>query len=181
LRNTNVIIIEGTKDASNGDLREGFNKLFAHDLKGVMPRIIMGEGKSQAINKFRHLPEATLLCDLDSTNEAIIDEDLQMHNILDRKSDVFYMIAEMEAWFISQPQILDDFFAEKISLKIIKKPAKQFLNPDEYLQQLTKNTKKGTYHKVRHGVELLKRLDAEQLKKDFPEYGDLISCLRNRN
>ncbi len=178
--NNNAIIIEGARDTNNGDLREGFNKLLSQDLRGAMPRIIMGEGKTQAINKFKHLTGAVLLCDLDSTNEDHIEKDLATYYLLDRKAEVFYMIAEMEAWFISQPDILDEFFADKISSKIPKKHAKQFHNPDEYLQGLTKNTKKGAYHKVRHGVELLKRLNAGQLKKDFPEYGNLIECLRNK-
>jgi hypothetical protein len=180
LSNSKVIIIEGAKDTNNGDLREGFNKLFSQDLQGTMPRIIMGEGKTQAINKFRNLAGATLFCDLDSTNEEDIEKDLAIYNLLDRKTAVFYMIAEMEALFISQPNVLDEFYGEKISLKIPKKHAKQFSNPDEYLQGLTKHTKKGTYHKVRHGVELLKRLNAVQLKKDFPEYASLIECLRNK-
>lgn len=180
MSNKNIIVIEGTKDTNNGDLREGFNKLFSQDLKGAMPRIVMGEGKGQAINKFRHLPGATLLCDLDSNNEEDIDADLVKASIADRKADVFYMISEMEAFFISQPEILDDFYGEKISEKIPKKHAKKFPNPDEYLQELTKNTKKGRYHKIRHGVELLKRLDAAKLKKDFPEYEDLIEHLKSK-
>jgi len=49
-----VLIIEGTKDESNGILRQGFNKLLSQKLKGSMPRIIMGEGKTQAIKKFKN-------------------------------------------------------------------------------------------------------------------------------
>lgn len=46
------LIVEGTTDTSNGDLRKGFNKLLSKKLSGKMPRIVMGDGKTQAINKF---------------------------------------------------------------------------------------------------------------------------------
>jgi len=43
--------------------------------------------------------------------------------------------------------------------------------------KLTKNTKKGTYHKVNHGTQLLELLDANQLENRFSEFKDLIEKL----
>ena len=47
-----VLIIEGATDTRNGILRQGFHKLLVQKLEGKMPRIIMGEGKKQSIDKF---------------------------------------------------------------------------------------------------------------------------------
>jgi hypothetical protein len=50
--------------------------------------------------------------------------------------------------------------------------------PDVKLRELTKNSPKNEYHKVRHAVELLAKLDVEKLKKAFPDFNDLIEVLK---
>ena len=90
---------------------------------------------------------------------------------------VFYMIQEMEAWFLSQPTILDKFYKTNISTKIPQKSPKEIKEPDKLLVRLTKKTTKGPYHKVNHGTQLLELLNAEQLEQDFSEFADLIAKL----
>ena len=51
-----VIYIEGTQDLDNGDLRLAFAKLLEKELKGKMPRIVMGNGKGQTVDKFQSTP-----------------------------------------------------------------------------------------------------------------------------
>ena len=55
-----------------------------------------------------------LLVDLDAP-EAQKDMKLLAYTLLNLKDNVFFMIQEMEAWFLSQPEILDalinSFFA----------------------------------------------------------------------
>lgn len=84
----------------------------------------------------------------------------------------------MEAWFISQPDILDKFHQADLTKKIPKKHASEFENPDEKLQEWTRDSKKGKYHKVRHGTALLEMLDADKLTEDFPDFKGLIKALR---
>lgn len=50
-----ILFIEGSADRSNGALSQGFHKLLKKKLAGNMPRIIMGNGKYQTINKFKSL------------------------------------------------------------------------------------------------------------------------------
>lgn len=172
------LFIEGTKDISNGNLREGFSKLIEQKAKLKMPTISMGDGKSQAIDKFLNSDESKLLCDLDS-DESHRESDLKNYNLTNRKDSVFYMIQEMESWFISQPDILDKFYGESISTKLAKKPASSFSEPDKELQRLTKsNKKRGQYHKVKHGTLLLKMLDADKLCNEFPDFKKLIDSLK---
>ena len=172
------LFIEGTKDTANGNLREGFSKLIEQRAKLKMPIISMGEGKSQTIDKFVNSENSKLLCDLDA-DENQVDNDLKNYKLTDRKASVFYMIQEMESWFISQPAILDNFYGEPISAKLAKKPAAAFTEPDKELQRLTKsNKKRGEYHKVRHGAQLLKMLDANKLYNDFSDFKRLIDALK---
>ncbi len=171
------LFIEGAKDTSNGNLREGFNKLLAKKLEGKMPTISMGDGKKQTIDKFKNSFNSNMLCDLDAPETKIAD-DLKENEISDYKNSVFYMIQEMEAWFISQPEILDSFYNFDISKKLAKKHASLFEEPDKELQRITKDTTKKAYHKVNHGAQLLKLLDIDKLMKDFPEFKRLIEKLK---
>ncbi|MCD4665211.1 MAG: DUF4276 family protein [Bacteroidales bacterium] len=112
-----VLIIEGTTDTRNGILRQGFHKLLEQKLKGKMPRIVMGDGKNQAIDKFLHSVNNKtphLLIDLDGPKSKRY-EDIKKNNLSKNSDIVFYMIQEMEAWFLSQPEILDNYYHIKIS------------------------------------------------------------------
>ncbi|GAB1443930.1 hypothetical protein MASR2M39_27750 [Ignavibacteriales bacterium] len=64
-----ILFVEGTKDTSNGDLRKGFNKLLSKNLSGKMPRIVMGDGKKQAIDNSKNSNNSLLFCDLDGPEE----------------------------------------------------------------------------------------------------------------
>jgi hypothetical protein len=171
------LFIEGTTDTNNGNLREGFCKLLEKKVKGKMPTISMGDGKQQTIDKFKNSSNSYLLCDLDAPKSEI-ENDLKKNNIYQNKDSVYYMIQEMEAWFISQPEVLDKFYNSSISKKLSKKPACDFTEPDKELQRITKDTAKGVYHKVRHGAQLLKFLDTDKLITDFPDFKKLIEKLK---
>ena len=174
-----VLIIEGTKDESNGILRQGFNKLLSQKLKGSMPRIIMGEGKTQAIKKFKNYRTGKpfLLIDLDKP-ESQKEKEIEEKGFIQGSEYVYFMVQEMEAWFLSQPEILDSFYNEKIR-NIPDRPAKDIPNPSDLLYRITKATKRGKYHKVAHAVELLQKLDANKLSTEFVDFRNLIETLKN--
>jgi hypothetical protein len=125
---------------------------------------------------FKNSSGSNLLCDLDAMASEI-DQDLLDNGIFHSRNSVFYMIQEMEAWFISQPEILDKFYITSVSKKLPKKPASEFIEPDKELQRITQDIKKGVYHKVKHGAQLLKQLDADKLYNEFPEFKRLIEKL----
>jgi hypothetical protein len=175
-----ILFIEGTSDDTNGDLRQGFHKLLKQKLSDNMPRIKMGNGITTTIKAFKNNRMSeykVLLIDLDAAASAKPLK-ISAYQLNDQQDHVFFMIQEMEGWFFSQPHILDAFYGEEISTKIPKKHFQNIETPAKYLAGLTKNTKKGEYHKVRHGVKLLERLDAEQLVQDSPEFADLIEKLQ---
>jgi len=172
--------IEGTSVNDNGNLRKGFNKLFSKLLKGSMPRIIMGNGKSTTIDKFTNddrADEKTLLIDLDDKpeNKQKYVEKLPIIS----ETSIYFMIQETEAWFLSQPNILKARFGVDLSKKIKTKPIQSIDNPSEFLKNLLSRTVKKEYHKVTDGAALLGMLDAEQLKNDFPEFKSLVERLES--
>lgn len=175
-----VLIIEGTSDTRNGILRQGFHKLLEQKLKGKMPRIVMGDGKNQAIKMFINygndrLPN--LLIDLDK-KETFKDNDLKENNLSDKSEYVFYMIQEMEAWFLSQPGILENYYGTDISGKIPKKHASEIPNPSDFLNNIIYSKKRKKYHKVKHAVDLLQKLDANKLINEFEEFNRLVKTLK---
>ena len=171
------LFIEGTTDTSNGNLREGFNKLLVKKLAGKMPTISMGDGKKQTIDKFKNSSNSNMLCDLDAPKTKIAD-DLKENGISNYEDSVFFMIQEMEAWFISQPEILDHFYSSEISKRLAKKHASLFEEPDKELKRIMRDTARKAYHKVYHGAQLLKLLDIDKLMGDFPEFKRLIEKLK---
>jgi Domain of unknown function (DUF4276) len=182
-----ILFIEGEPNSPNGDLRQGLSKLLEQKLKGKLPRMILGAGKKQTIDKFKNnkldAQFFLLLVDLDATEDKI-QADLNEHQLSENAENVFYMVQEMENWFLSQPDILDKFYGKDtatgklMSKKLPNKKAIDIDHPDEVLQNLTKNTKKGEYHKIKHAVELLKLLDANKLEADFTEFKRLIKRLK---
>ena len=175
-----ILFIEGTKDDSNGDLRQGFHKLLAQKLSGNMPRIRMGNGITTTIDGFKNnrlSKHCILLVDLDAP-EAQKDMKLLAYTLLNLKDNVFFMIQEMEAWFLSQPEILDAFYGDKNTKKLSKKKSEDIDRPAEYLSELTKNTRNGSYHKVKHGVRLLGLLNAHKLEQSSTEFANLIKKLQ---
>lgn len=169
------LFIEGTSDDTNGDLRQGFENLLKKELGAAqkMPKIILGNGVTQTIDKFTYAGDTkSLLIDLDGDFETKSNR-LKEFNLSEKNT--FFMIQEMEAWFLSQPDILNDFY--KTELKIPQKKASEIAQPAKELKRITKNTVRREYHKVSHAVELLGKLKTDRLKNDFPDFKNLIDFL----
>lgn len=181
-----VIYIEGTQDLDNGDLRKAFSKLFEKELKGNMPRIVMGNGKIQTIDKFQSTPlspgeQRYLLVDSDDyiTNKTKICQEYNDNKQHIRqecnKNNTFLMIQEAEAWILSQPEIL-----EKNKIKINKLPQKdvmQIAKPSDLMTLIYRDSGK-EYHKVREFCRIFPKLDTAALKAYFSEFRDFIDILK---
>jgi Domain of unknown function (DUF4276) len=179
------LFIEGAVEDKNGGLKEGFSFLLSQKLKNQMPRLVMGNSKLNTIDVFlntryrnRHKEETRLLLiDLDTqpTSEAIT-KDLLVHELTSSSNVVFYMVQEMEAWFLSQPQILDEHFKVEVSKRIPQKHPTLHSKPCEILQGALPSGKH--YHKVRDAVSLLKKLELDQLMNDFTDVKNLVDELQ---
>ncbi len=179
------LFIEGAPPCeSTGNLRQGFEKLFKKKLQGKSPRIVLSGDKNATIDKFlnNRFPETPfLLIDLDAAEEAR-NKDLEAHKLSNNTEAVFYMIQEMESWFLSQPEMLDEYYRPKpganpVSQKCSSRPAAEKPDPKEELKRVTKNSLKGPYHNTKHAVDLLMMLDADKLTTDFPDFKKLVEKL----
>jgi len=175
-----TLIIEGGSDTRNGSLRRGFHELLSKEIsEELIPRIIMGNGKSEAIKKFLSKTKSVnLLIDLDN-NESFRDEDLINNNLQTHENIVFYMIQEMEAWFLSQTDILTSFYPDINWDNIIMNDISEIPKPSKVLGTLTEKSKSRKYHKIKHSVELLPLLDTKKLALDFPDFKELIDSIKN--
>lgn len=181
-----TIYIEGSAETDNGNLREAFAKLLEKELSGNMPRIIMGDGKNQTIDKFHSTPikpneNRFLLFDSDiaSPDKAKICTEFNNEKP-NRKIDAtventFLMIQEVEAWILSQPSILQ---AVGIKVKPSVFPNVEAIEkPSEKLGEFYKKNGK-TYTKVKEFVKVFSLLDSALLRATCPEYNALIEALK---
>ena len=174
-----ILFVEGSANTSNGNLRLGINKLLAQVLRGKMPKIIMGEGRSQTVRKFKNSHEDfnLLLIDSDCREDELPVTCQQLQ--IEYDQNTFFMIQEMEAWFISQKPILEKYYNKQVVTAIKKLGApKSITKPSKELRKYTTNHKKREYEKVKHATDLLLRLNASQLMKDFPEFKRLVERIR---
>lgn len=138
----------------------------------------MGDGKNQAIDKFKNQPvtkKAYLLIDLDA-DETERETKLYENKLSIENESVFFMVQEMEAWFLSQPDILTNYYNYDFNGKIKRSPI-DIPNPCNFLQEITRSTRKGSYHKIKHGVELLPKLNLDVLCTVFNDVNALIKQL----
>lgn len=180
-----ILVIEGTTDDNNGNLRVAFSKLLFQEeqLKGRMPQIIMGDGKNDAIAKFHHHPLRSadsfffLLVDLD---EAYVEEKEKyikklkngnLRKFYCENDNTYFMVQEMEAWILSQPEILEQYYKIKVVNKLRGVNAALISNPSDFLKQLVgkQSGYMKSYHKVKDCVKLLPMLDLKKLRKEFEE------------
>ncbi|HRG91065.1 MAG TPA: hypothetical protein PLW44_18710 [Chitinophagales bacterium] len=170
-----VIYIEG-HDA----LREGFVKLFYKHLAGRSPFKMM-KGKTDAIKKFNGDDDNQfkyLMIDLDN-EETKKKEDEKTFNYKN-DGNVIYMVQATEAWYISQPVVLEKEFGFDVCAEIKKTNdfthAKELRSPKIKLKEALQ--KRGISFKENvHGPALMKKLNLEQLKDNFEDVKTLIDIL----
>ena len=123
--NLNVIIEGGTFDPNAGDetfsnveaLRESLNKFFTRLLKreDISVRVDVGAGYRNAAKMFlKNTADQYLYVDSDNSDtskwfDKLNHPDPSKAIIIpaEAKDKVFFMIQEMEAWFLKQPECLD--------------------------------------------------------------------------
>lgn len=179
-----ILFIEGEATV-NGDPRIGFSELLGQKLDRK-PKIVLGGGKPSTVKQFlknKFGAESFLLMDLDK-DETGRNDDIRENHLKEHETHVFYMIQEIESWFLSQPEVLDKYYGittsgKKISEIISNRKCSDIENPKEELIRVTQTLNKGEkYHVIKHVADLLQRLDATKLENDFPDFKRLVEALR---
>lgn len=175
---TKKLLIEGTSHVDNGSLRVAFGQLLEKRIPAQKFTIKMGGGKQDCLRIFRIAAEKSeavyLLIDLDKHPEQR-EQEIKNLSLSDCEELTFFMIQQMEAWFLSQPDALRQHYGVDLSNKLRGRIA-TIENPCEKLRILLKPYKKD-YHKVKDGVKLLQKLDLNKLAEDFEDVKRLLEIL----
>ena len=180
------IYIEGE---NNPELRKVFTNLLKQELGKNMPRIVLGDGISQTIDKFRKTPlendeERFLLVDSDEplNDKSDLVRGVNVEKCSETKNCVYeatvdntyFMVQEVEAWILSQPEVLKTFGVKKgLPVRNIESISK----PSEELSKIYENNGK-EYHKIKVFSRVFAILDSSKLKEFSSEYKALIDKLK---
>lgn len=91
------------------------------------------------------------------------------------------MVQMMEAWFLADPEALTAYYGQDFGAKALpgRKNVEDIAKSDieRSLKEATKRTQKGEYHKIRHGSELLTKIDPGKVRKRAPYCDRLLATL----
>lgn len=178
----------GDQAAQRTLLRQGMNE-FLKDLrnaannKGIRLDAIPCGGRQAAykafINAVTNAPDGTLCLLLVDSEEAVSGEP-RIH--LNRRdgwtfqnidADQIHLMAQtMETWIVADPETLKGFYGQHFLANTL--PRAQNLEEvakrdiETALERATERTQKGSYHKIKHGSELLRKISPEKTKTRCP-------------
>jgi len=177
------LYIEGK---NNPNLRQAFSELLRKELQGNMPHIVLGDGISQTVSKFRTAPaepgeERYLLVDSDEpiTDRADlvgrVNEKCSQKNCKFEATEdnTFFMVQEVEAWILSQPQALKQ---RGVTQGLPVANIESIRKPSDMLTEIYRRNGKA-YHKVKEFPRVFGLLDSTLLKTYSHEYESLIDKL----
>ena len=148
-----TLLIEGDKE-----LTRGFNAFFRAHIDELRKRDVTlkialcgDKGRTKKLcDRLREEYQKDLYL-------SLIDSDGPPPKVMN--VDEFFMVQEMESWFLADPNLLENYFGRDFNAKAIPgRPIEDIPDPVGVLQLAVKNTKKGSYLKVKHGADLLARL-----------------------
>jgi len=185
-------------------LRQSFNKLLNAGLKGKTEVQITAIplGSVRSAPKQNLTENDFLLIDLDSA-EADIDtakqNRLNQFYSPEKHNRIFFMVQAMEAWILSQPQVIEKYYDCDNDYSKYKKitdyPLAQdavllgadvcnFHKPEKQLDDLIKihfrkksNNGLIKYGKLKTAPDLIALLDIEQLQNDFVDVKNLLAAI----
>jgi hypothetical protein len=94
------------------------------------------------------------------------------------------MVQAMEAWLIADRGALEKYYGQGFNITAIPKDRKvEQIEKSRLLPALneaTRNTKKGEYHKTKHAPDILERLDAVKVRQAAPHCDRLFKTLAKK-
>lgn len=181
-----AIYMEGGGDRSGTKalLRRGMDafldslKQAARD-KGLRWKLVACGSRNAALGGFKNAiatePEAfnVLLVDAEAPVASQPGTHLQERDSWDlsgvRESQLHLMVQTMETWIIADPERLSAYYGQGFRTNRLPRRADLEQEPKEQvvtsLEQATKDTAKGVYHKIRHASDLLAALDVDSVRQ----------------
>lgn len=96
---------------------------------------------------------------------------------------VHLMVQTMEAWIVADPDVLAAYYGQHFSKNALPKTqnletvAKAAIATA--LENATRHTQKGAYHKIRHASDLLKQIDRNNVAQRCPNCARMFTALSN--
>ena len=190
------VYVEGGGDRrqQQAKLRKAFAQFVEKaGLAGNMPKVIACGSRSVAFNDFKtgH-KESEAIAVLLVDSEGPVTADTPWQHLQDRdgwnrppdtESDQFHLMVQvMESWFLADREALADFYGSEFRSSAIPQWQEIERVPKEdvlsELRRVTHSTKKGSYHKGRHGFEILGRLDPNKVMNAAPHAKCFVDSLR---
>jgi hypothetical protein len=142
-------------------------------------RLVCCGGRNATFDGFRNALQngddtiVALLVDAEEAVKGPVRAHLQSKDRWDLKSCsdevVHLMVQTMEAWIVADPDALAAYYGQKFRRNDL--PSSQDLETvtkddvAKALEEATRDTQKGSYHKIRHASDLLTRIDREKVQK----------------
>ena len=198
-------------NSNTSRLREAFSKLLRQVFleENYHLEIKPSGGYKSAAKRFKELREedneTVLLIDLDGTNTEK-PKKLEELDLVDYVNEVFFMIQEMEAWILSQPDKIEQFAKKEQfvmkneeksvadnnlikgnNIEEIKKPSgrlhtifEQHFQVIKQRRGKTPKAKKRGYGKLKDAPSLIELLDLSLLRKSFEDVENLILYIESK-
>ena len=94
---------------------------------------------------------------------------------------VHLMVQAMEAWIVADPETLASYYGQGFRAQRLARASDlETVSKADLargLEEATERTQKGSYHKIRHASDLLKRIDANKAKNRCPHCRQLFDTL----
>jgi len=193
-----AIYMEGGGDSrdSKAALRQGMD-VFLDPLKAAARamswrwKLVCCGGRQEALNAFVRALRAdesavtALLVDAEGPVAASSCAHLQARDGWDLRdvSDdlVHLMIQTMEAWIVADAVALAVYYGQRFKRNLLPRAlnleAVRKTELASALEQATRSTQKGAYHKIRHASDLLQRIDRQTVRQSCPSCTRLFDSL----
>ena len=178
----------------NKKLREGFNKLIRSKIEQtshscVRFNLIAGGSKEETIKDFKKAvsshKNASIIMLIDS--DRAYDSGLLMNirsqigaNVQDEQ--IHFMVQVMESWFLADRDALKQYYKQNFQeSRLPQNPDVEQIPKSDVitgLENATRDTQKGKYHKTKHAPQLLSKLNADKVCSVAPSCKRLFDSLQ---
>ena len=94
---------------------------------------------------------------------------------------IHFMVQVMETWFLAEPTVLEGYYGERfVTNRLPPNPQIEQIPKDDVtlgIQQATRQTRKGRYHKTQHAPDILARINVSTVRSVAPSCERLFVVL----
>lgn len=191
-----TVYVEGGGDRreQQARLRRAFSEFIGKaGLVSRMPRVVLCGGRDQAYDYFRiahKINTRTVLLLVDSEGPVTAESAWLHLKTRDRwerplgasNDQCHLMVQLMESWFLADLAVLAEYYGSGFRVNVIpqRSDIEEVPKSDvsDKLEQATRGTSKGRYHKGRHSFELLRRIDPAKVMDASPYAKRFVNSLK---